>query len=386
MQRLIHSDFGLFELSVWLHTFARSMIAIFIPILLLTLGFEIRDVLLYYFLYMLFDGPLNFLARWLVQKIGARWVIVLGSLASIIFFGLLYSLTGGNWPLLVTMALLAGVYDSFYWVAHLYLFMICSKHDENVSRDTSFLYIARRIAGLTAPALGALILIFLNQQVLIVVSIILLFVSIIPLFVMKKLKDKPRRKSKTFFEFFKKWHDFKEYLSRGLLGVHLVTEDVMWPLFIFTIFATIESVAILPIIVSITSIIFTYFIGNAKKGQRSMMIMLGGFFIALLWILRLVIDNTIFYYASVFLVGFFTILVTIPIDSEIFERGEKRDALTASMYRNTFGVGARAALFGVLLLLINVFQVSFLTAVIGMFTLIFITYIVKKSTSKIKIT
>ena len=91
--------------------------------------------------------------------------------------------------------------------------------------------------------------------------------------------------------------------------------------------------------------------------------------------LRLVIENSIFYYASVFLVGIFSILISIPLDSNIFEKGEKRDALSAATYRNAFATFFGACFYGLLSILINIFNVSFLLASSGLFFVIIISYL-----------
>lgn len=378
LQKMIHSEFWLFEFSVWLHTFSRSMVAVFIPIFLLQIGYEIGEIMFYYFLFNAFDVPLNFWARWMVRKIGAKMVIIIGSLFSVAFFIGLFNLDINDWPMLIGIAFLAALYDSFYWVSHLYLFMKCSQHKSDISGDASIMEITKKIAGITAPAVGALILVFFERKALIFISIIILILSILPLLKIKKISDKPYKKQKTAKEFFKSWDILKDYLAIGFFSVHFMTESIIWPLFIFLFFANIESVAVLPIIVSLTTIIFMYFTGNISKAKRNKMIGLGGILVSIVWILRIFIDNGIFYYISVFLIGLFSILVSIPIDSYIFEKSEKRDRLTASTWRNISTMFFNMVLFGILSLMVNVFNVSFISAAISMMILIMISYFIEE--------
>lgn len=373
-QKLVHSEFWLFEFSVWLHTFSRSMIAIFIPIFLLQTGYEIGEVMFFYFLFNILDVPLNFVSKWFIQKIGARLVIIIGSLFSILFFLGLFQLEANNWSFLLCIAFFLAVYDTFYWVAHLYLFISANGKHHNVSRDTSILEIVRRIAGVLAPALGAVILLFFNQKVLIAVSIIILLFSIWPLFYIKHIPDKPKKKQKSIKKFFNNWQIVQDYLVSGFYSVHYSAEYIIWPLFIFLFFSNIESVAILPIIVSITAIIFTYLAGGINKEKRNLMIALGSLLIAIVWILRLFIGGGIFYYASVFFVGLFSILVSIPLDSNIFEKGARKDPLMAATWRNTANMSFRVILYGVLSIMVNIFNVSFILAAISLFIVIVISY------------
>lgn len=372
--RLIDSKLKLFETSVWLHAFSRSIISIFIPILMLNLGYGVKAVIIYYFLYTLFDVPLNFFADFVVRKIGARLAIIIASFFSIAFFVSLYYLTSDNWSLLVLMAIFAALYDTLYWVAHLYLFMVFSKNDDNVSKDISVLSILRQLAGILGPALGVAILIFFNQKILILASIIILVISIWPLFLFKNIKDKPVKRKKNFFEFFNQGDVIKDYISTSLFSVHRSAESVIWPIFIFLLFESVQSVAYLAIIIAATSMIFTYSIGHISKDKRTTMIVMGGLFIAIMWAARLIFENPIFYYASVFVVGFFSILISIPLDSNIFEKGEKRDTMSTSTYRNSATMFGKLVLFSILLILVNVFNVSFLTAAISLFLLILLNY------------
>jgi hypothetical protein len=351
------------------------MIAVFIPIFLLQMGHSVAEVILYFFIYNVFDFPLNFFARWLIQKIGARRVIILGSFALTIFFAILYNLSYGNWPLLISMAFFAALYDALYWVAHIYLFMGCEKNDDNISGGVSFLYIIKRIAGILAPILGALILIFFKQKVLIIVSTIILILSIWPLFKIKETKDKPEGRPMKIKSFFRKWDDVKEYLLLGIYSFHNVAEGVIWPIFIFILFKSIESVALIPVIVSVTAIVFAGLTGRIKKVERNKTMAIGAFLIAVVWILRLVIVNNIFYYLSIFFVGLFSIFVSLPLDSSLFEKGEKRDALNTSTYRNTFSMFPRIFFYGALYILLDVFKISFLSAAVAMLVVMAINYV-----------
>ncbi len=384
-QKLIHSDFWLFEFSVWLHTFSRSMIAIFIPIFLLQAGYLVGEIMIYYLIFYAINVPFNLIARNLIRKIGAKKVIIIASFFSIAFFISLYNLTLNNWKLLIMIAFFAAVYDAFYWVAHLFLFMKCSNNndDDDFSKDVSVLEIVKNIAGMIAPLLGALIMIFLSKKILMIVSIVILISSIIPLFKIKKIPDIPKQKKISFLDFFKKWELIKDYLLQGFFHIHTTTESIIWPLFIFLFFSNIDSIAILSIIVSFTTIIFTFFTGKINRIKRKKMIILGSFLIAIIWMLRLFIENGFFYYISVFLVGLFSILIRIPLDSEIFEKGKKRDALNTSTYRNLSAMLFGAFFYGFLSLLINVFHVSFIASSFGLFLIIAISAISGLSMKKL---
>ena len=375
IDKFFHTDFWLFETSVWLHVFARSMIAIFIPIFLLQMGWSISHVMFFYFIYNIFDAPLNFFAKWLTYKIGAKKVIALGTLSYIASFAILYNLDVGMWPLLILMALFAALYDTFYWVAHIYFFIRCEKNDRNISKGISLLNIVKKIAGILAPIFGGLILIFFDKQLLIGLSVLILLLSIIPLFKIKTTKDRPDKKPKKFKQFFKKGDGLKEYIIKGLFSFHQAAEGIIWPIFIYTIFKTIESVAIIPIIVAGTVIIITYFTSKIKKTNRSHIMALGAFLISITWILRLVIDNNIFYYASIFLIGLFVVLVSLPLESNMYEKGEKKDALDTATYQNFFSMFPRIFFYGTLYLLLEIFQVSFIAAIIGMLMIMAINYI-----------
>ncbi len=74
------------------------------------------------------------------------------------------------------------------------------------------------------------------------------------------------------------------------------------------------------------------------------------------------LSTTIIFIVTVFAVGFFGLLATIPLDGSIAERGLVKGSLSAATYRNASSMLLRIPLFAVLLLLLGVFKASFAIA------------------------
>ena len=189
------SDFWMYELSMWLHTLARSLVAIFIPILMLKSGYDIRDVVLYYLLFNIIDVPFNFVARASVRRFGARITITVATFVTIAFFWILLGVTEPTIATLIGLAALGALYDTLYWVAHFFLFIESGTATKRAAKSTGTMSAVRQAAIILGPAIGAGILIFSTQQVLLYVTIGGLALSLIPLMALTELPDKPRGSS-----------------------------------------------------------------------------------------------------------------------------------------------------------------------------------------------
>lgn len=375
---LIPSDFWLFEFSVWLHVLARSLISIFIPILLLQDGFSLSIVILYYVLYHAFDVPLNFFAGRLIELIGARKVMFLANIFIIFFFIGLNTITPDQFWFLIFLALLAALYDTFYWVGHLFLFMKSDTDASKAGSETGVLYSIKKIATMLGPIVGAGLLLFVSQTALVALAVILFLCSAIPLIYVDDFNDKPdliKTSRWRLRDFFANTVDTNNLISTGLYSIHRKAELIIWPLFLYTIFGTIESVALVPMIVAATTIIFSLFTSRVTASTREKMIMLGGLLVATTWILRLFIEANTFYYLSIALTSIFALLITIPLDSNLFIRARTTDPLSASVFRNTFSMGSvLVILFMPLLLFVDIFQLSFALTAAAMLILIAVNY------------
>ncbi|MEX1027166.1 MAG: MFS transporter [Candidatus Paceibacterota bacterium] len=371
VRNLLKDDFWLFELSIWLHVVARSLISIFIPILLLQMGFSLNLVIGYFFLSHLINIPLNFVAGDLVRRIGARWVIVLSNLAIIGYFITFGALTPGDTILLAVLAMLAALYDALYWVSHLYLFIKSNDDPKKTNGKTGALYSAKQVATMVGPVIGALILTFGNQTMLLGASITIFFVSIVPLVYVDQFADKPTEwdRFSSFFNFFKNPVEKNNFISNGLFGIHGFSEYVLWPVFIFLVFQSIESVAVVPVLIAGTTIAFSLFTRRINARTREKLIMSGSLALALIWIARLAIDWQPFYYISIVLVGVFALFVSIPLDSNLFVRARRIDPLKTAVLKNATSMSMKLVIFIGIFFFANVFETAFAITIIALLAL-----------------
>lgn len=182
---LIHKYFdnkqidGLY-LSTAIKSFAGSFIAIFVPIYLLTLGFGLRDIGIYYliqltvlFLFYVVGTKLN--SFWGIKK-----SIAIGIILSVVYYILLNNLSSGNFSY-VFVAIACGISGGIYWAGfHIEFSKFCDKNKE--ASEISLLNIFSKIAGAIGPIIGAILISRFSFNLVILLSAVFLFLSVIPLF------------------------------------------------------------------------------------------------------------------------------------------------------------------------------------------------------------
>ncbi len=343
-------NFWLFESSMWLHLFSSSFVSVFIPVLLFKEGFSISMILLYYFVLHLVNVPSNFLAGKLTAKLGSRVVVITATIFYLLFFLSFSLLESGSLLLLFLMATLAAIYDAFYYVASLNIFMESSKDPENSGKNTSILNIVSSMAYLLGPFAGsAILLLSENKNTVLYAVVFFLFLSIFPLFKMKDEGIEHESKLMNPKEFFSSDRERKNHLSLMFYKMGEGIEFILFPLYIFIILGTLESVAILAVLIPIFSFFFTYLSGNIKRSNRRFYIQFGSLLIAALWFSRIYLDSQYALYIGSVVMSLLIIFVRIPIDANIFRTGnESHHSLSSSVYKNTSAMLAKGILFGTL--------------------------------------
>lgn len=384
MKNYLKTELSKLELSIWLHAIAHSLVAVFIPVILFQMGFALPQIILFLLLFNLMDVPLNLVARKMVLHLGAVKTIGMSIVAGICYFGML-GFASPSWQMLIVLAFFAAVYDSFYWVAHWFVFNECVRKEKEVGKHVGITMVMRSLGAFVAPGVGMLCLIFFGKSYLIVLSTSFFLVSLLPLFEIRNDRLKPKSE-KSMLSFVGKKENHVSMVSTLLYAVHSESENIILPLLVFVAFANIGDVGIFPMVAALVSALFIFYIGNiVGRFNRIVLVGIGAICICAVWLLRLVIEPQLtLLYLTAITMGFFSAMVVIPIDARLAEAGRKSGMLNAATYRNVAYMGMNVVIYALLYLSLEVFQVPFAIAAGAMFVLALINGAILLASNKKK--
>lgn len=176
-----------FNTFVFISTFARSLVEIFITIFLFNNGCSIRQIALFYILVNLFSLPISYL----FVKIGEKTKYVYLQVLSLIGFvgvQILLNIFDLNIGYIALMALCYSVYRRGYWVSRRF-YITNIMPNKNSSWLYSFVSVMNQLAAIAAGYVGSYLLSGFNNLYLTILSSVLLLVGAIPLFFIKYEKN-----------------------------------------------------------------------------------------------------------------------------------------------------------------------------------------------------
>jgi len=225
--RLKFTELNEIYFSMSLRTLAFSLIGIFVPIYLYTLGFLIQNILLFFVIYYAFMAPSEYFSGKLVAQYGAKHIISASYLFYIASFILLLSLPKFLYLLYPTAVIMA-IASSLFWVAY-HADFSKAKHTNHIGRELSKLYISLAAVSAFAPLLGGYIASRWGIQYVLGLVIFILILAIFPLFRTKEITKKRPLNFKNL-SFKKIWKDLVSYAG---LAVADMSNIVIWPFFIY---------------------------------------------------------------------------------------------------------------------------------------------------------
>lgn len=264
-----------FNIYVFLSTFSRNLIEVFIPIILYKFGYSLKEVILYYLLVNIFLIFLTYPCILFAKKFSNRSLSLIGIVSFILVQILLTKMTYSCHYILV-LSFLYSLYRIGYWLARRF-YNLKVIHKKDISKSYSFISIVNQLALIISSYVGALFLDFVSIEVLTMISIILFIISLLPLYMLKFEHEKNDVKL-DLVGTIKRIPLSNLYLFGTYESINVIKFFFSLYLFIY-VKDNYQTVGIMNLLTNLSTIIFAYFYGkkiNDKKNYLKLSILLIG--------------------------------------------------------------------------------------------------------------
>jgi|TARA_Y100000310_G_scaffold144893_3_gene144214 MFS family permease len=345
-------------LSFFLKSFALSMINLFIPIYLLTLGYSIADIALYFLINFSSAFIFMFPGMWCNSHFGIKKTMSLGIAFLVVFYYFVNQISGGL--SYVPLAVLFGVSTGFYYAAF-HVEFAKSACEKKEGEEVSILSAFAVLAGVLGPLIGSFFIASQSFEFVFFVVAGILFLAILPLFF---TPDKRMKKEVISIKSVLTAQPKKRMFIYQAEGVLNLVGGVFWPVFIYL---AVKNVVTLGAIVSMTSlllVVFIVYIGGLVDKNVKKTLKRGVFLNAPFWIIRLLFLSPVGLFINNFLGAVTSSMVNISLSKLIYGHAEKTKRIGSFFLFRELHLGLGRVLILVLALFIPgllwMFVVAFL--------------------------
>lgn len=278
------SDVKRIYIAHTINAVALSIISVYIPAYLLSLGFSLPRVIEFFVLlhgvgliYALGVFPL------LVKKWGLLHTFKIYYPFQILHF-LLLSLMKTHPISLELVALLGGVANFAYWLP-MNIFFIRSSHSEEMGSNLSKLFSFPLIFSIIGPLISAVLIPFVGFWIVFVITIVLLLVTFVPL---AKIQDSEIAVAISFSKSWQRLSRNKMLFVFEFLDNVIEESEWFWGVYVFLIIGSLESPGIVGSLQAIGGAIFTFLIGKFAHKHGTYFVPLAAIMLLLLTIGQMV--------------------------------------------------------------------------------------------------
>ncbi|MCK4525547.1 MAG: MFS transporter [Candidatus Andersenbacteria bacterium] len=268
-----HKEIKLFYASNSIFTFASSIIGIFIPLYLFEKGFSLSLIILFFVITQF--SRLIFLpvSAWLSSAIGAKKIIGLSFVVSIIFYLILDKidyLSNGFY----LSALIYGIVHAFFYLPFL-VHLSKMSPDNNRGKILGKFNIFLAIAGALGPILGGIIISSYGFSA----GFSTVIVFLVPAILLLLLTPEISKIRKINFRIINIKKIYPDLIANGFLNFQIFLSYAVWPIFIFLIVSEYDRVGLIQTISLFVSIVVFYVLGIwVDKFDRKKILLWGSLF------------------------------------------------------------------------------------------------------------
>lgn len=279
------SDLKKYNIFIFITSFAKLLVEIFIPLILYNMSFTIKEIIL--FLILKYSFCLLFIP--VGYFIGKKYSVSTLMILSSIIFSITYiylSQINKNLTSLIILSILYSNYLMFYWLGrHTYGLSIIE--DKKTTDNVSLYNIFTILGGLFSPFIGSYIIEKTSTLTLSTIVLVLMIISIIPLTKIKKIKLNPNTQIKHIIKSFPKTN----YIFNTLDQLRYILYTVL-PLWIYiNIKSKYSYIGILNIITGLGSIIYIYLLSKKMDKNKKDYLSLSLLIMGIIYFLKITITS-----------------------------------------------------------------------------------------------
>lgn len=291
------SDLKKYNIFIFITSFAKLLVEIFIPLILYNMSFTIKEIIL--FLILKYSFCLLFIP--VGYFIGKKYSVSTLMILSSIIFSITYiylSQINKNLTSLIILSILYSSYLMFYWLGrHMYGLSIIE--DKKTTDNVSLYNIFTILGGLFSPFIGSYIIEKTSTLTLSTIVLVLMIISIIPLTKIKKIKLNPNTQIKHIIKSFPKTN----YIFNILDQLRYILYTVL-PLWIYiNIKSKYSYIGILNIITGLGSIIYIYLLSKKMDKNKKDYLSLSLLIMGIIYLLKITITSNLAYLIITLLEG-----------------------------------------------------------------------------------
>ncbi|TET84489.1 MAG: MFS transporter [Candidatus Nealsonbacteria bacterium] len=300
-----------------------GMIALFLPIFLFErFNQSVQNVLIFYIVSGVLFGFLVPLGAKIMSKIGLKKSMILATPFLVAYCLTLYYFASYRLFVFLIFAILTiTLFRILYWTPyHVEFAKFTSQKDRG--RQIAYLSSFGFIIGVIAPLLAGLIIDQLGFPILFIISMIIIAISIFPLFFLSQVKEEY---SFSYFQTFKEAFSRKNrrlLIGYGSDGAQSIVSVVIWPIFIFGIlnenYVAVGGITAAVILVTIILNLVMGTLADIKK--KRFLIKIGSGLYAFGWLIKMFVASGFQIFVVSAYHSFTGIIRGIPFTTFVYEQ------------------------------------------------------------------
>ena len=349
-----------FSISSFVTFFAKTMIEVFIPIILFNRGFSIKEILTYMSFQYFFSIIITYLIPKIDDLIKYKGLIIINTIFFIVTYLFLFNMNNSILNLAL-LALFHTIHTTIFWILrHIYMIKIYPMN--NLSKSVGNILIITELAFLISSYIGAFILEKYNNMILVIISGILLTIGNIIL-IFTKIEDV---NTKINFSI------LKSIPKRNILFFILEQFKVI-AAFIFPLYLTIylkvdyKFIGLFNILISISSIIFIFVFSRIINKKKKSYLFITALMYSILWILKININIKTIILVIALLEGIVSKLYQTSVTRFLYALGKHYDTLDYVTITEILFNVIRLLITLIIILLIDDLKIILYICTVGLF-------------------